>query len=677
MLTCTPRVISSLLSVQVACVSAAGYHVACAGQDGSCWSWGYNAEGQLGHGDLQSRHKPSRLLSLASTKVMQIASGGEHILFLCEDRSCWGSGQGADGQLGQVCERQCTPEQIPELVAMEVACGWKHCLARTESGGVVCWGAGDLGQLGLQQNTMIAHSPQAIPGLADVVHVACGDHSSFAVLCDGSLFGWGWNAYHQLGHEKLNRVVHSPTMVLPSGAKQVASGEKHTLVLLKDGSVLSTGLGQDGELGHGDTRTRTSLTPVSTLVPVAVTGVAAGGSHSCCVFRQGATDMVAPLPPPEDEILGGGEGSKAGSWFVSGDLNGLVALFTNTIIGFVLYLTITDSFGADTDRDFVSKKLIPATSVCVLVGNLWCSWLCHKLTQHTNQQDHMAMPFGINVVLTLPFTYSVMAVEWNATKDLDKALDVGVFACFMTGVLEILFSFMIEPLRRLIPKAALLSCLAGVSLSYISMGFAFEIFAHPVSALPSLFLILCAYGSGVLLPLNCPGALGAILLGVVIAWGSHALSSELGVSTLSDIYKPNQTVGYSLDYPYLPIPTARLFRVLANGAGWQYASVILPLALQNTVNDFVNCDAAEQSGDPYHTRTAVILVGATNILSSLFGNPYPGSLYVGHAAYKGMGARTHYSTANGVLTLLAAILNAGVLFPVSYTHLTLPTKRIV
>jgi AGZA family xanthine/uracil permease-like MFS transporter len=67
--------------------------------------------------------------------------------------------------------------------------------------------------------------------------------------------------------------------------------------------------------------------------------------------------------------------------------------------------------------------------------------------------------------------------------------------------------------------------------------------------------------------------------------------------------------------------------------------VIAPLALQNAVNDFVNCDAAAQVLDEYSARTTMLLVGATNVVSSLFGNPFPGCIYVGHAAFKGMGAR--------------------------------------
>ena len=101
----------------------------------------------------------------------------------------------------------------------------------------------------------------------------------------------------------------------------------------------------------------------------------------------------------------------------------------------------------------------------------------------------------------------------SQNNSLDDAMDVGVFACFVTGLLEMGFAFCVDPLRRIIPRAALLSCLAGVSISFISMGFAFEIFAHPVTALPALFIILAAYGSEILLPFNCPGALAGIAIG--------------------------------------------------------------------------------------------------------------------------------------------------------------------
>jgi len=48
------------------------------------------------------------------------------------------------------------------------------------------------------------------------------------------------------------------------------------------------------------------------------------------------------------------------------------------------------------------------------------------------------MPFGINVVTMIPFTYSVMANEWNAStaensSSLEAAWEVGILACFLTG----------------------------------------------------------------------------------------------------------------------------------------------------------------------------------------------------------------------------------------------------
>ena len=52
----------------------------------------------------------------------------------------------------------------------------------------------------------------------------------------------------------------------------------------------------------------------------------------------------------------------------------------------------------------------------------------------------------------------------------------------------------------------------------------------------------------------------------------------------------------------------KLFSVLQGGKGWQYFSIIAPLALQNAVNDFVNVEAAGTVGDEYSPFHAMMLV---------------------------------------------------------------------
>src|SRR4029077_7673282 len=93
-----------------------------------------------------------------------------------------------------------------------------------------------------------------------------------------------------------------------------------------------------------------------------------------------------------------------------------------------------------------------------------------------------------------------------------------LFACLLSGIIEGLGAFVGDWLRRHTPRAALLSALAGIALTFISMGFVFQIFASPWFALLPLILILVTYSSHARLPLGLPGGLAAVVLGTVLAW---------------------------------------------------------------------------------------------------------------------------------------------------------------
>ncbi|XP_038063242.1 E3 ubiquitin-protein ligase MYCBP2-like [Patiria miniata] len=74
-------------------------------------------------------------------------------------------------------------------------------------------------------------------------------------------------------------VIHPPGPVtLPLPATQVACGLHHTVVLLKNGEVYGFGLGNHGQLGQGDSGSRTA--PVQLQVPETVVQVAAGSNHT-------------------------------------------------------------------------------------------------------------------------------------------------------------------------------------------------------------------------------------------------------------------------------------------------------------------------------------------------------------------------------------------------------------
>ena len=94
----------------------------------------------------------------------------------------------------------------------------------------------------------------------------------------------------------------------------------------------------------------------------------------------------------------------------------------------------------------------------------------------------------------------------------------GLVACFGSGLIELFGAFVAERVRRSTPRAALLSTLAGIALSFISIGFLFRTFARPLIGFTTLAIILLTYFGRVRFKGGLPGGLVAVALGTAIAW---------------------------------------------------------------------------------------------------------------------------------------------------------------
>jgi alpha-tubulin suppressor-like RCC1 family protein len=73
--------------------------------DGTVWSWGINAAGQLGDGTFEPRSSPGQVVDPSSatgllTGVSRISAGGGHSLALKTDGTVLAWGSHSDGQIG-------------------------------------------------------------------------------------------------------------------------------------------------------------------------------------------------------------------------------------------------------------------------------------------------------------------------------------------------------------------------------------------------------------------------------------------------------------------------------------------------------------------------------------------------------------------------------------------------
>jgi alpha-tubulin suppressor-like RCC1 family protein len=171
--------------------------------------------------------------------------------------------------------------------AKAVSAGWMHTCAVTETGGAMCWGANEVGQLG-DGTTSDRYTPTPVSGLSSgVTAITAGKGDTCAVTRAGEAECWGENGYGQLGDGTMTG-SHIPVPVsgLSSGVTAIAAAEYHTCALTQVGAVFCWGQNIYGQLGDGTTTSSTIPVPVSGLSS-GVTAIAAGGNHTCALTRTG------------------------------------------------------------------------------------------------------------------------------------------------------------------------------------------------------------------------------------------------------------------------------------------------------------------------------------------------------------------------------------------------------
>ena len=299
--------------------------------------------------------------------------------------------------------------------------------------------------------------------------------------------------------------------------------------------------------------------------------------------------------------------------------------------------------------ELVTGRILPGAALSILAGNLFYAWQARRLMRETGRSDVTALPYGINTVSLLAFVFLIMAPVYRETGDPNLAWQVGLFACFLSAVMEIAGAFAGDWLRRHTPRAALLCALSGIALTFISMGFVFQIFSSPAVAIVPMMIILIAYASRAKMPLGLPGGLVAVLTGTVLAWGLRSF----GLFPMPPAAE-NVKLGFHFPVPAL----SNFFALMTDPRGWRYMSVIFPMGLFNVIGSLQNLESAEAAGDRFDTKSSLLANGLGGLSAALFGSPFPTTIYIGHPAWKAMGARAGYSVMNGAAITLLCLTGA-------------------
>src|SRR4051794_7090038 len=200
-----------------------------------------------------------------------------------------------------------------------------------------------------------------------------------------------------------------------------------------------------------------------------------------------------------------------------GDLNAFFGLGINMLVN-VLVLAGLSAGVVQIPADDVFHTILPALGIELLIGNCFYFYLAKRLAEKEGRTDVTAMPYGPSVPHMFIVTFVVMLPTFLATKDPVKAWEAGLAWAFIIGVIILIGAFVGPTIRKFTPRAALLGTLAGISITFISMRPAAQMWEAAWIALPAFTIILVGFFGNVRLPGNFPVGLAAVLLGTAIAW---------------------------------------------------------------------------------------------------------------------------------------------------------------
>ncbi|HEX7669332.1 MAG TPA: hypothetical protein VF395_07115, partial [Polyangiaceae bacterium] len=227
-------------------------------------------------------------------KVVSIAIGERHGLALDRTGAVWAWGQNLHGELGvpPTDALTLTPALVPHVIGPTlIAAGGFHSLAVNLVGGVVAWGSGYRGQLGVPSR-LDSYEPVDVALPRDVTALSAGRFHTLAVRTGGQVFAFGDNTESQIAATPLTEVWPPTAIPGPVYATAVQAGDYHSLALDYAGGVHGWGNDSGGQLGRSDTAlAHADWDPAR--VPVdGVTTLAAGLAHS--VLAVGAAPAVTP-----------------------------------------------------------------------------------------------------------------------------------------------------------------------------------------------------------------------------------------------------------------------------------------------------------------------------------------------------------------------------------------------
>jgi alpha-tubulin suppressor-like RCC1 family protein len=287
----------------------------------SSFGWGgslFSGAGALGLGIKESAKDPTVISFFdgISERIVQVACGQQHTLFLGEAGTLYATGHGGYGILGT---GDSADEQLPvEVTALKttllegekvkkISCGGSFSAFITDAGNLYVWGRNDFGQLGLGEESQgDMHSaeryPRRIPFFETeripIKDVACGENHMVVLASNGAVYYWGdrtWLEPHVVSLPEANGGL--------KGVKKIVAGSKCSFALSESGLVYTWGAKNSGCLVIEDLK-RNLLVPQP--IPPSAFGnqkvVDIAAARQRCMAVTSDEEYIATTPEEAEEL---------------------------------------------------------------------------------------------------------------------------------------------------------------------------------------------------------------------------------------------------------------------------------------------------------------------------------------------------------------------------------------
>lgn len=334
--------------------------------------------------------------------------------------------------------------------------------------------------------------------------------------------------------------------------------------------------------------------------------------------------------------------------WTSGDWNAFFGYGSNLLVN-VLTITGVLHFVVGFPAEFIYTRVLPALGTMLFLSACYYSWLARQLALKTGRSDVCALPSGPGVGHIFIVALVVMLPIKTMTGDYVKAWEAGMAWVFIQSFVVAIGGLCGEWVRRIAPRAALLSALAGIALTFIAIRPLTEIYLTPVIGLVCLAVIVLDWFGGFRLVGKAPAGLVVIALGALVAWGSQLVGLNIGGLSPEGVAQSLSEFGFRL-----PIPA-----IGHTFSGFEFIGILLvtavPFGIYDVVEGIDNVESAAGAGDNYPTQRVLVADGVVSAIGAMLGNPFMLVVYVGHPGWKAMGGRIGYCAASGLFILIACL----------------------